>query len=479
MLNINLPFKIKLILLMTTLVCSTLTAQDIKSTLFADADNALQEVKKVGAYLLSPDNFETAMEYYREAENDLKEGDNLDDIREKLESAVEYFNKALEVTKLAEVTFTKVIDARNDALEAQAHEYASELWKEAEEVFNKAANELEDGDVNDAKELGGEAETLYRKAELEAIETHLLAETRILLNKAKVQSVKDYAPLTLQKAKMLVKKTEAELQKDRYDTDEARRLVQQAKYEVLHSLYLSKLINEFTDQDKTFENIILMSEEPLRKIAAQLDIKAEFDEGYDKPSNHIISAIEILQDSISKNSEELAVLKQELELLKSQLSGVELEKTALSEQMEALEKVKEQYAEVQKIFDKSEAIVLRNDNDILIRLVGLDFDVGKSLIKPEYFGLLSKVEKVIKTFPGCTITVEGHTDSQGSSATNLQLSQKRADAVKSYFLASMDMELSRISAEGFGESKPIANNETLEGRKKNRRIDIIIHPTGL
>lgn len=269
------------------------------------------------------------------------------------------------------------------------------------------------------------------------------------------------------------------MKKDRYDTDEARRLVLQAKYEVLHSLYLSKLINKLADQDKTFENIILMSEEPLRKIAAQLDIKAEFDEGYDKPSNHIISSIELLQDSVSKNSQELAVLKQELELLRSQLSGIELEKTALSEQMKALERVKQRYAEVQKIFDRSEAIVFRNDNDILIRLVGLNFDVGKSLINPEYYSLLSKVEKAIKTFPGCSITAEDHTDSQGGDETNLQLSQERADAVKSYLLANMDVEWSRIRSIGFGESKPIANNETLEGRKKNRRIDLIIHPTGL
>lgn len=186
---------------MTTLVWSSLTAQDIKSTLFADADNALQQVKKVSAYLLSPDNFETAMEYYREAENDLEAGNNLEDIREKLKSAVEYFNKALEVTRLAEVTFTKVIAARNDALEARAHEFTSELWKEAEEIFNQAAKELEGGDVNDAKERGGEAETLYRKAELEAIETHLLADTRILLNEAEQQHVEDRAPLTLQKNK--------------------------------------------------------------------------------------------------------------------------------------------------------------------------------------------------------------------------------------------------------------------------------------
>jgi outer membrane protein OmpA-like peptidoglycan-associated protein len=75
--------------------------------------------------------------------------------------------------------------------------------------------------------------------------------------------------------------------------------------------------------------------------------------------------------------------------------------------------------------------------------------------------------------------VEGHTDSYGSDASNLNLSQERADAVKAYLLANMSMDPSRIEAIGYGESKPIANNETAEGRAKNRRIEIVIHPISL
>jgi outer membrane protein OmpA-like peptidoglycan-associated protein len=115
-------------------------------------------------------------------------------------------------------------------------------------------------------------------------------------------------------------------------------------------------------------------------------------------------------------------------------------------------------------------------NDLLIRMVGLNFDVGKSTIKPDYFTLLTKVQDAIKTFPGCSVTVEGHTDALGSDEINRKISQDRADAVRQYLLANMSVPASRFDSVGFGETKPIASNETDEGRTKNRRIDLVIRP---
>jgi outer membrane protein OmpA-like peptidoglycan-associated protein len=472
--------------LVIILTAGSITAQDVKSTLFAETNNAMEQANKINAGLLSPRNYEQAMEFYREAENDYESGYGLVDIRETLKSATNYFYKAIEVTRLAEVTFIKVIAARNDAKDARAPEFALELWNEAEERFRDATDELEDGDINYAKEYSSEAATIYRTAELEAIESHLLAEVRDLLIDAENEDVEYNAPKTLQKAKDLALLTEMELGKDRYDTDNARSLIHQSKYEALHSLYLSKLILKLEDEDRTLEDIILMSEEPLHKIAAQVDMKASLDEGYDKAASQIINSIKTLQDNLSASNQELIVAKQELiiakqelELLREQLSGIETEKSELSEKMAALQRVKEQFSEVQKIFYPTEAMVFRDEYNVFLRLVGLNFDIGKSDIAPEFYGLLGKVQNAITLFPECTITIEGHTDSQGGDESNLGLSQKRADAVKYYLIVNSKIEAGRINAIGFGESKPIANNETTDGRRKNRRIDVVIHPTGL
>jgi outer membrane protein OmpA-like peptidoglycan-associated protein len=90
--------------------------------------------------------------------------------------------------------------------------------------------------------------------------------------------------------------------------------------------------------------------------------------------------------------------------------------------------------------------------------------------------LLSKVRKAINAFPECTVSILGHTDSYGSDEKNLQLSTERAEAAKQYLLANSNLAASRIDAVGYGESKPLANNETAEGRTINRRIEVVIHP---
>ena len=90
------------------------------------------------------------------------------------------------------------------------------------------------------------------------------------------------------------------------------------------------------------------------------------------------------------------------------------------------------------------------------------------------FALLTKVKQAIALYPGARIVIEGHTDAYGTDENNLVLSQQRADAVRQYLLANSPISADEIEAVGYGETRPIANNETKEGRQKNRRIDVVI-----
>ncbi|MEJ2052961.1 MAG: OmpA family protein [Calditrichaceae bacterium] len=87
---------------------------------------------------------------------------------------------------------------------------------------------------------------------------------------------------------------------------------------------------------------------------------------------------------------------------------------------------------------------------------------------------MTKVQKAIKLFPDKYILIEGHTDALGSPETNKFLSEKRAEAVKEYLLANMDLKDQQITHYGLGDQRPIASNKTVDGRAKNRRIDIVI-----
>ncbi len=128
------------------------------------------------------------------------------------------------------------------------------------------------------------------------------------------------------------------------------------------------------------------------------------------------------------------------------------------------------------MFERDQARVLREGNDIIIRMTGLSFGVGKSEIEPRYFGLLTTVQRAIREFPGSRVTIEGHTDSFGGDDQNLQLSQRRADAVRQYLLANSSLDPAMVESVGYGETRPVASNDTVEGRARNRRIEVIIHP---
>ncbi|HCL84901.1 MAG TPA: hypothetical protein DIC22_13055 [Chitinophagaceae bacterium] len=103
---------------------------------------------------------------------------------------------------------------------------------------------------------------------------------------------------------------------------------------------------------------------------------------------------------------------------------------------------------------------------------GINFDVDKATIKPESMGTLNMIVQVMKDNPDIKFDIEGHTDNSGAPAHNLTLSQQRADAVKSQ-LVSMGISESRLTTKGFGDTKPISDNNTPEGKANNRRVEFV------
>jgi OOP family OmpA-OmpF porin len=104
----------------------------------------------------------------------------------------------------------------------------------------------------------------------------------------------------------------------------------------------------------------------------------------------------------------------------------------------------------------------------------IQFDFNQATIKPESNSLLDEITGVIKDNPRLKkISIEGHTDSDGSDAYNQKLSQGRAEAVLHY-LVDHGIETGRLTARGFGEQKPIASNDTPDGKEKNRRVEFLI-----
>ena len=108
-----------------------------------------------------------------------------------------------------------------------------------------------------------------------------------------------------------------------------------------------------------------------------------------------------------------------------------------------------------------------------IALRNIFFDTGKSTLRPESNAELDRLVALLKDVPNLKIELSGHTDNTGSATMNESLSQDRAQAVVDY-LVSKGINKSRLTAKGYGASKPIASNDTAEGRQLNRRTEFEI-----
>jgi OOP family OmpA-OmpF porin len=103
---------------------------------------------------------------------------------------------------------------------------------------------------------------------------------------------------------------------------------------------------------------------------------------------------------------------------------------------------------------------------------GIRFDVGKSTIKPESMGAINEIYNLMKENSNLKFSVEGHTDSQGDADFNMKLSQERAEAVMNT-LIKMGISADRLTAKGWGESRPISNNASPEDMANNRRVEFV------
>jgi outer membrane protein OmpA-like peptidoglycan-associated protein len=459
-------------------------AQDeLRKTFFQEADAAKAAADTANAQLLAPRSYKRGMDEYKRAENALERGRNIETVRSNAADATRYFKTATSAAEFAATALAQVMKSRQDAANARAPELSAEIWTEAQRKFGDSIRLLERGDLKGAKRRDIEATSLYRDAELVAIKAQYLTETRRLLTDADRARVGRYAPITLGKAKTLLANAERELNENRYDTDLPRSLARQANYEAKHAIYLSEVVRKVRDRDLTAEQLVLQWEKPMRDVSGAADIVPDMEDGPDRLATELVAYIDQMRNENqalgqekAENETRLADMEEEMSALDERLGGATAERAALVQRLEAQARVKQQFAQVEKMFTSAEARVFREGNSIILRLVGLTFDSGASQIRPYSFDLLGKVERAIDVFPRSELIIEGHTDSHGGDDSNQKLSQERAESVQQYMINAMRIPTYRLIATGYGETRPVASNETESGRARNRRIDIVIRP---
>jgi outer membrane protein OmpA-like peptidoglycan-associated protein len=122
--------------------------------------------------------------------------------------------------------------------------------------------------------------------------------------------------------------------------------------------------------------------------------------------------------------------------------------------------------------------VSRQGNDVVLNMPShVTFATDSAQISPAFQSTLDQVASTISEYADTRVQIAGHTDSTGSESYNQQLSERRAQAVANYLIG-RGVAGSRISTVGYGETQPVASNDTVEGRQQNRRVEIVLSPTG-
>jgi len=129
----------------------------------------------------------------------------------------------------------------------------------------------------------------------------------------------------------------------------------------------------------------------------------------------------------------------------------------------------EQKAMVQEVTADEMWQTLQRDGFMALQIL---FDTGKATIQPESQAIVAQIVALMKAQPGLSLSIEGHTDGQGTAAANKVLSNDRAQAVVKAVVAG-GVAAKRLKAQGWGQERPVADNRTEEGRAKNRRVEIV------
>lgn len=170
------------------------------------------------------------------------------------------------------------------------------------------------------------------------------------------------------------------------------------------------------------------------------------------------------QTEILKNTKEDLAASERSDLLKTEQLAAE-QKARLEAENRAT-KAQEDLAKLAAVKEEARGLVITLSGSVL-------FASNRSELLPAAQNRLNQVADALLATKERKLTVEGHTDSQGSSSHNQELSQQRADAVRSY-LISRGYPSDLIQAQGIGENRPIADNSSAEGRANNRRVEIIV-----
>jgi outer membrane protein OmpA-like peptidoglycan-associated protein len=432
----------------------------------------LDEARAARADLLSPGHFAAGQRLVAEAQQLYRDQRAIKDIQSRIDRATAELEAALALIPESKLILGDALAARDQAQVAEAQVHAGPLYAPAEEAFKDAGLKLEAGKSKDAKVKAADSERGFRAAELEAIRVSVLGEAKQLIAKAEKDKLTIWAPRHFTSAKEGIAEAERLLADDRSQRDPVAQLAKQADADARRGLAIAAEAQKAAGDRSSYEAKQMDAEAQIHLIGSAIDYQPDFVQGLGAPAQQIVQAIQGLE-------QERNTLRQELAATRSAFDSLAAKGRGLSAELEAKREKEARVARVTELFGPDEAVVIRQSGRLTLRLKGVNFERGNAVVLPESYALLAKVIRAIAELPGASITIQGHTDSQGDAERNINLSRERAESVRAYLDANADLSDRLVTTVGLGEASPVASNDTAEGRALNRRIDVIFDAPNL
>jgi outer membrane protein OmpA-like peptidoglycan-associated protein len=432
-------------------------------------DNDIALAYKNQLHVLAPTWFVRANSSLNAAKKGLEEGDQLSKILDDIATGRAQLVRAEDIARVSKTTLPNAIKARNLARDAGATTLGKE-YTDAEERFLNLTRAIENNDLNYAQRNQARVAEGFRDLELRAIKVRTIGEVRRLIQEAQDKDMQKIAPQSFSAAEKKLADADAFITQNPYQKEKMLRLATEA-------LFMARRLHVIAEQSEKFdtmepEQITLWAEGFNYQASESLGAPDMRNQPFDKQRENILATISAQRGDINFMIENTKNLQQRI----TSLEGKTLEEHQERERLLADKRFNEKLSSIQNHFKPHEAEVYKKQNQVIIRLKTMRFPVGQSVIMPDNYDLLSKVQRAIRTFGEPDVIIGGHTDSTGSEEINEHLSQQRANAVRQYLVANETLPYEKIIAVGYGSMRPIASNATESGRATNRRIDVIITP---
>ncbi len=425
--------------------CSSTNKANLSSEDPSDAIREVQRIKinsfKNQVDLLAYEKFENGENNLNKAILELKNNDDRNDVLEKLSQSKAYFLEAISTADSRSVVPERILSARKAALNSQlreSHSLVQELKKIDEDLREETHNFSRVLSVEKLSQF----ERKYLKLEINSVQNTKLLVFRNIIEDAERKNAKELAPKTYRNAVV--------------DLNAAENMIQQSPRNPDN---FKKSIITVDKSTKLLSDVI----QKLTGVASGASEEAALQLVYQERKLGVLSnRTTRLESSLRRSKSDLGNVTDELQS-KTDEAFISGNKVRLQKAIN----------DMRKNFSKDEAEVYQQGNDLIIRLKKIDFKSGSAMIPSDSMNLLSRVNSAIIKLNSSKIIVQGHTDSTGKRGNNNILSMKRSKSVAKY-LESLDGYY-KISSRGYGESQPIGNNQTKEGRAMNRRVDIIVN----